>query len=56
MPRLPSLWWFGYFLKSYNVLGKFKKILQSSFGFSTGEALSVYFTTSVRSMMSASDA
>lgn len=25
MPRLPSLWWFGYFLKSYNVLGKFKK-------------------------------
>lgn len=25
MPRLPSLWWFGYFLNSYNVLGKFKK-------------------------------
>lgn len=33
-----------------------QKILQSSFGFSTGESLSVYFTTSVRSMMSASDA
>lgn len=26
MPRLPSLWWFGFFVKSYNVLlGKFKK-------------------------------
>ena len=27
MPRLPSLWWFGYFLKSNNVLlGKSKKL------------------------------
>ena len=44
------------FLEELQCSWQNQKILQSSFGFSTGESLSVYFTTSVRSMMSASDA